>query len=165
MTSSDSARFSSPRESSLLSRAGWQDSDGLGVAVCHSVRAEATVEVNSEPRWRGPYASPPYSAPDENVDAGRVQFRRTERTPPARPRGPKGYRRSDARIEEDVVEQLQRADRIDASEVALRVQNGTVQLAGTVPERWMKYTIEDLARDCHGVQDVDNRIRVPRNVE
>jgi hypothetical protein len=49
---------------------------------------------------------------------------------------------------------------IDASEVTVEVHEGKVTLEGTVPERWMKHTIEDIADGCWGVQDVENRIRV-----
>ena len=49
---------------------------------------------------------------------------------------------------------------IDASEVTVEVKEARVTLEGTVPERWMKHTIEDIADGCHGVQDVENRIRV-----
>lgn len=84
------------------------------------------------------------------------------RTGPARryPQGPKGYRRSDERIREDLCDRLMRARHIDSSEVTVEVTNGTVVLEGTVPQRRMKHAIEDLADACLGVQDIDNRIRV-----
>lgn len=85
-------------------------------------------------------------------------------TPDAAPprRGPKGYRRSDERIREDVCENLIREHRVDVSEVTVEVQDGTVTLEGSVPERRMRYMIEDIAADCRGVNDVDNRVRVRR---
>jgi hypothetical protein len=49
---------------------------------------------------------------------------------------------------------------IDAAEVTVEVQSGKVQLEGTVPERWMKHVVEDVADGCPGVEDVENRIRV-----
>jgi osmotically-inducible protein OsmY len=48
------------------------------------------------------------------------------------------------------------------SEVSVAVTDGTVVLEGTVPQRQMKYRIEDLSAACSGVKDVDNRIRVAR---
>jgi len=75
-------------------------------------------------------------------------------------RGPKGYRRSDERILEDICEAIMDAHRIDASEVSVIVQDGHVELTGAVPERRMKHAIEDLAAACPGVQEVDNRLRV-----
>jgi osmotically-inducible protein OsmY len=109
------------------------------------------------PDWPARYAPQPL----ERLDEGRVQFRPTRRGLPApQRRGPKGYQRSDARIGEDVFERLSGADRIDVSEVTLLVRDGTVTLEGTVPERWMKYVIEDLASDTPGVRDIENKIRV-----
>ncbi len=76
------------------------------------------------------------------------------------PPGPKGYRRSDERIREDLCERLMRARHIDSSEVTVEVTKGKVLLEGTVPQRRMKHVIEDMADACLGVQDVENRIRV-----
>ncbi|WP_322080836.1 BON domain-containing protein [Burkholderia sp. BCC1972] len=80
-------------------------------------------------------------------------------------RGPKGYTRSDERIREDVCERLAHALEIDVSDVAVQVNDGCVQLDGTVPARWMKHDIEDLADGCLGVRDVENRVRVRRDGE
>lgn len=75
-------------------------------------------------------------------------------------RGPKGYQRSDERLKEDISERLMMADHVDSSEVTVNVVGGKVTLEGSVPDRYMKHYIEDLADRCPGVQDVDNRIRV-----
>jgi hypothetical protein len=82
--------------------------------------------------------------------------------PPLRryPPGPKGYRRSDERIREDLCDRLMRARHIDSSEVTVEVSGGKVLLEGTVPDRRMKHAIEDIAAACLGVEDIDNRIRV-----
>jgi osmotically-inducible protein OsmY len=84
----------------------------------------------------------------------------TPEAPPGMPRGPRGYRRSDARIYEDVCETLIREPRVDVSEVTVEVRDGTVELGGHVPVRRMRYIIEDVAAACRGVTDVDNRISV-----
>jgi osmotically-inducible protein OsmY len=42
----------------------------------------------------------------------------------------------------------------------VNVLAGKVTLEGTVPSRYMKHYIEDLADGCPGVQDIENRIRV-----
>lgn len=76
------------------------------------------------------------------------------------PPGPKGYQRTDERIREEICDELNRTDHIDSSEVTVEVTAAKVTLDGTVPERWMKHHIEDLADACPGVQDVDNRIRI-----
>jgi hypothetical protein len=80
----------------------------------------------------------------------------------ARPRGPKGYKRSDDRIREDLCEHLMDVDDIDSSDVEVRVESGCVKLEGTVPERFMKYEIENIAATTLGVEEVENNIRVPR---
>jgi osmotically-inducible protein OsmY len=77
-------------------------------------------------------------------------------------RGPKGYKRSDERLREDISERLMQSDTIDSSEVTVEVVEGRVTLQGTVPDRYMKHAIEDVADSCPGIQDVDNRIRVER---
>jgi hypothetical protein len=64
-------------------------------------------------------------------------------------RGPKGYKRSDERLKEDISERLMNMD-VDASEVSVEVQSGKVTLEGTVSERWMKHTIEDAATQGAG---------------
>ncbi|WP_437640512.1 BON domain-containing protein [Sorangium sp. So ce854] len=77
-------------------------------------------------------------------------------------RGPKGYRRSDERIREDICEMISDRDDIDAGEVTVRVQNGEVTLEGTVNERHHKRLIEHIAEGARGVEDVHNQIRVQR---
>jgi hypothetical protein len=54
------------------------------------------------------------------------------------------------------------AGTIDSSDVTVEVADAVVTLQGTVPERYMKHAIEDLADTCLGVKDVDNRVRVER---
>jgi hypothetical protein len=78
------------------------------------------------------------------------------------PRGPKGYQRSDERLREDISERLMHSDTIDSSDVTVNVMGGKVVLEGTVPDRYTKHAIEDLADAAPGVQDIENRIRVAR---
>lgn len=80
----------------------------------------------------------------------------------ARNRGPKGWQRSDERIHDDVCERLASEQGIDPSDVTVEVHDGNVALTGTVPDRGMKYRIEDIVDGCSGVRDVDNRLRVSR---
>lgn len=80
--------------------------------------------------------------------------------PAEKPRGPKSYRRSDERIREDVCEALIREPQVDVSEVTVDVREGVVTLEGHVPVRRMRYVIEDVAAQCRGVSDVDNRVGV-----
>jgi hypothetical protein len=75
-------------------------------------------------------------------------------------RGPKGYRRSDERIREDVCEMLTRHPEIDASDVEVDVRDHVVSLRGSVPERRMKRMAEDIIENLSGVDDVNNEIKV-----
>jgi osmotically-inducible protein OsmY len=77
-----------------------------------------------------------------------------------RGRGPKGYTRSDQRIEEDVNERLSDDYYLDASNIEVSVQGGTVTLSGEVEDRDAKRRAEDLAESCSGVQQVQNNIKV-----
>ena len=75
-------------------------------------------------------------------------------------RGPKGYKRSDDRIKEDVNEELTRHPDLDASDIEVKVENGEVTLSGTVDARQAKRLAEDLAENCSGVHEVHNHLRV-----
>jgi hypothetical protein len=75
-------------------------------------------------------------------------------------KGPKGYRRSDERVREDVSEVLERNGDLDASEIEVAVASGEVTLAGSVTDRWAKRLAEDLIEDVPGVKQVHNRLRV-----
>ncbi len=78
---------------------------------------------------------------------------------------PKSYTRSDERIREDLYERIVHHNYIDASDVAIAVSDGRVTLEGSVPERHMKHDIENIADECPGVKDIDNRIRVHSKAE
>ncbi len=83
--------------------------------------------------------------------------------PPERPRrGPKGFKRTDERLKDDIAVRLMYRHDIDSSDVILEVKDGKVTLEGTVPERWMRYAIDDIAESVLGVQDVENNVRVRR---
>ena len=77
-----------------------------------------------------------------------------------RGRGPKGYRRSDERIKEDVNDRLSDDYYIDASDVEVAVENSEVTLTGTVKSRTDKRRVEDIAESVSGVTNVENRLRV-----
>lgn len=93
-------------------------------------------------------------------DRGPDDWRRDEPDRSHSPRRmPKGYRRTDERIREDVCERLGRSG-LDVADVSVDVAAGRVTLQGTVDDRRAKHAIEDCADACMGVEDVDNRIRV-----
>jgi len=77
-----------------------------------------------------------------------------------RGRGPRNYKRSDDRIEEDVNDRLTDHDYLDASDIEVQVNNGDVILTGTVETRYQKRLAEDIAEDVSGVSNVENRLRV-----
>jgi hypothetical protein len=105
---------------------------------------------------------PPGYGAAERGGWGRVGGWRHGDTGLMRPRGPKGYKRSDDRIREDLCEHLMDIEDIDSSDVEIHVKESCVRLEGTVPERFMKYEIENIAATTLGVEDVVNDIRVPR---
>jgi len=77
-------------------------------------------------------------------------------------KGPRGYRRSDERIREDVNDRLSDRSDLDASDVEVAVANGEVTLTGNVNSRRDKRLAEDMAENVSGVQNVENRLRVNR---
>lgn len=77
-----------------------------------------------------------------------------------RGRGPKGYKRSDERITEDINDKLSDDYMVDASEIEVTVKNGEVSLMGSVTDRQAKRRAEDIAEAVSGVSNVENRIRV-----
>lgn len=76
-------------------------------------------------------------------------------------KGPKGYKRSDEKLQEEICELLSDGH-MDASEIEVKVSNGEVTLTGTVTERQDKHRAEQLAESVRGVSDVTNQLRVNR---
>jgi hypothetical protein len=77
-----------------------------------------------------------------------------------RGKGPKGYRRSDERIREDICDILTEDPYIDASNLEVTVKECEVTLSGSVNSREDKRRAEDLVESCSGVKDVHNTLRV-----
>jgi len=75
-------------------------------------------------------------------------------------RGPKGYRRSDERIREEVCEVLTHDPYVDATEIEILVLDGDVTLSGNVDDRNQKRRAEDRVESVSGVRDVHNNVRV-----
>jgi osmotically-inducible protein OsmY len=96
---------------------------------------------------------------DEEADRRRRMDQRREEW---RGKGPKGYRRSDERIREDINDRLSEGY-LDASDVEVTVANAEVTLTGTVNNRWDKRRAEDIAESVNGVTHVENRIRVKQH--
>jgi osmotically-inducible protein OsmY len=74
--------------------------------------------------------------------------------------GPKGYRRSDERIREEINDRLTEHDKLDASNIEVSVKSGEVTLTGSVDDRPAKRLAEDLAERAPGVRDVMNQLKV-----
>jgi hypothetical protein len=79
-------------------------------------------------------------------------------------KGPKGYRRSDERIREEVFELLREADELDASDISIEVEDGVATLSGAVENRRSKRLAEELLDDVLGLWDVRNELRVRKNL-
>lgn len=80
-----------------------------------------------------------------------------------RGRGPKGYRRSDDRIREDVSDRLTDDPWLDASSIEVEVRECEVVLKGAVDSREDKRRAENLAEAISGVRNVQNHLRVEDN--
>jgi len=78
-------------------------------------------------------------------------------------RGPQGYRRSDARIEEDICERLTHHGMLDATGIQVQVENGEVTLTGWVESRQAKRLAEDILDGVSGVRDIHNQLRVQQD--
>ena len=77
-----------------------------------------------------------------------------------RGKGPKGYKRSDERIQEEINDMLTDEGALDASEIEVRVENGEVTLSGTVTQKRDKRLAEEIAESISGVSNVANHLRV-----
>jgi hypothetical protein len=78
-------------------------------------------------------------------------------------KGPKGYRRSDERILEDLADRISAEDEIDASDVEVSVEGGVVTLSGTVERRGDRRILELLVEDVLGVVEVRNEMHARRD--
>jgi hypothetical protein len=74
-------------------------------------------------------------------------------------RGPKGYRRSDDRILDEVCERFARSG-VDAGEVEVAVKDGVVTLGGRVARREDRRRLEAIAEDVLGVSEVNDATRI-----
>ncbi|SLN09984.1 periplasmic protein [Roseivivax jejudonensis] len=78
--------------------------------------------------------------------------------------GPRNYRRSDARIEEDVNDGLTDDPALDATDIEVSVTDREVTLDGYVRSRHGKRRAEDCADAVLGVQHVQNNLRIRDSV-
>jgi len=100
-----------------------------------------------------PYAWSPYGLRSSGQDraAAAVESHRGK--------GPKGFRRSDDRLREDVCEALADDHEVDATDIEVSVKDGEVTLSGMVKSRQMKREATDVVENVRGVTDVHNLLR------
>jgi hypothetical protein len=79
---------------------------------------------------------------------------------PAAPSGPRGYRRSDERIYEEVCMRLTDDEYVDATDLEVVVHHGEVSLIGTVADPDQRARAVAIAEAVRGVVDVLARVRV-----
>lgn len=77
-------------------------------------------------------------------------------------KGPRGYVRSDERILDDVHERLAHGF-LDASDIDVKVTDGTITLTGTAEHKAARRMAEDLVEDVVGAKEVDNRLKLRRD--
>ncbi len=75
-------------------------------------------------------------------------------------RGPKGYKRSNERIHDEICEILERHPLVDATDIEVEVKDGLVTLKGSVNDRNQKRFAERALDRVRGVDDVRNEIVV-----
>jgi len=79
------------------------------------------------------------------------------------PAGPKGWRRADDVIREDVCEALAYQHELDASDIEVAVKDAEATLTGTVRDRHAKRAAEHFAEGVRGVDDVHNRLTIQKD--
>jgi hypothetical protein len=111
--------------------------------------------------WEQGRGIPPSGRPGEGSPGSDARWGAEGAGAARRARGPKGWRRSDERIHDEVCERIARSG-LDAGEVEVKVEGARVVLAGAVPDRETKWRLEDLAEEVFGVEEVENGLRVTR---
>lgn len=145
----DYSRFAAPDYSEEPYEVGEED-------FSHSAHTnKERIRLRPEGNWNHPGVSGKSDSGDAWVNNSEYQVQ-TDFTG----YGPKGYKRSDDRIYEEVCEELMKNRDVDASNIGVKVENGIVFLSGKVQSRSMKKTAELTIEDLPGVQDVRNELTV-----
>ena len=108
------------------------------------------------------YAPRPWTGTNYGEQVNRPSNRDWD-APDYRGRGPRGYQRSDARVFEDICDQLTVDPRIDASDIEVEVKGAEVTLRGSVRSREEKRYAEEVVEHVMGVRDVNNHLKVSRS--
>jgi osmotically-inducible protein OsmY len=96
---------------------------------------------------------------------GEEQFRAERREEQGRrqvERGPRGRRRPDESLAQEIREILINDPELDATEIEVEVEGGAVTLTGVVDESDAKLLAEELVETLPGVREVHNRLTVER---
>jgi hypothetical protein len=101
-----------------------------------------------------------WDGPRSRYEERELSYINAERRMDYRGRGPKGYRRSDERIREDVCERLSVDPELDASDIDVTVAAQEVTLSGTVRDNAELQRLEECVWDVRGVRLVQNNVRV-----
>ena len=111
-----------------------------------------------------PLQSPAIGTPEAQLQGGweaiaqhSPYFRQTSR---AFGRPPRGYKRPDELIRDEICKRLTLTPEIDATEVEVMVKDGEVTLRGIVDDRFAKRLVEDITETSFGVRDVLNELRL-----
>ncbi|ABS25919.1 BON domain-containing protein [Anaeromyxobacter sp. Fw109-5] len=77
-------------------------------------------------------------------------------------RGPKGWRRSDERILDELCERIVRSG-VDASDVEVAVERGVLRLRGIVPHPDDRRLLVELASAVLGVEEIEDEVTTARD--
>ena len=132
-----------------LGRPDWGDRQGSYEDRDRFWRARGSG--SAEPRSRTVYSGPVHW----RDDATHVNYAGM---------GPRGYRRSDQRMLEDVCDRLTDDPGVNAIDIEVKCHDGVVTLTGSVQSREEKRRAEDIAESISGIHDVNNNLRVSNGV-
>lgn len=150
--------------------AAWQDYDYRPTRSYGSFRRHNYNRYGQSRNYeREPYAGyePAYDRYENSFDQNFQRYSGTGgygQVTDYRGRGPKGWKRSDERIKDDVSDLLERHPYIDASEIEVDVRDGIVVLSGSVEDRRTKRMAEDSIEDLPGVKDVRNELSIDQSL-
>lgn len=80
-------------------------------------------------------------------------------------KGPKGYKRKDSAIQEEVCETLLWSPDVDASEIEVTVNEGVVYLKGFVDSRHAKKVAERIVDHLSGIRDIQNQLIIKKQLD
>lgn len=113
---------------------------------------------SSSDRYESPYPGTAIGRGEERYQRNEEFSERLESEHSGK--GPKGWKRPDRLIKEDVCEALYRSSSVDASEIEVKISDGIVTLEGAVTDRPMKRMAERCLDRVKGIEDVQNRLSI-----